>query len=402
MHFNTIKIRNDYALTLILFMFSLYSVRILGPVTVADLGMCSFIVLSLFFYARVSINKLFIYYLFWSFFVLLMVFYYIDFHFFSFEKFISTYSRIFISILSMMFTPLWLRDKNGLIFINAMKNIFLFLIISQFLVIIIYYLGFDSVFNLIQHGDQSNRGDWLNVYSYTTYLRFGGLFEEPSWYSWFFIFIMGILVYSEKIKKQKLISKKLLILSFFAILFTFSLAGIISFIFLIIIRNSNRSVLKAILVAIFSIFLFFFLMYFFNDSFFDRLYAVATGSDGSSNNRIIGSISRTIMSLYESPFGFGIGNSISGIDFYSEKFGINIESSVSTQNGFSEAIISCGIILGIAYLMPIFYLIFGKYSLVLFITISLVFFTTSSIFISPMWFLISAAIFLKKYMINGQ
>ncbi|MGG4710339.1 O-antigen ligase family protein, partial [Proteus mirabilis] len=186
------------------------------------------------------------------------------------------------------------------------------------------------------------------------------------------------------------------------ILFTFSLAGIISFIFLIIIRNSNRSVLKAILVAIFSIFLFFFLMYFFNDSFFDRLYAVATGSDGSSNNRIIGSISRTIMSLYESPFGFGIGNSISGIDFYSEKFGINIESSVSTQNGFSEAIISCGIILGIAYLIPIFYLIFGKYSLVLFITISLVFFTTSSIFISPMWFLISAAIFLKKYMINGQ
>ncbi|EPH6926727.1 O-antigen ligase family protein [Providencia stuartii] len=381
-------------LTLIILMFSLYTVRIFGSLTVADAGMIMFILSSIVIYKRVSINHFSVFYFVWAVIIGLSFFYYSRLSFFETEKFFSTYLRILTSVVSVFFIPLWLRDGNDSItFIKAIKLSIVALVISQFVVVACFYLGLSSVFNIIPHGDQSSRGNWLNIYNYTYYYRFGGLFEEPSWFSWFFTFLLGISIVYEKKFNTKVISNKLIIASFIAIVMTFSLAGIISFVLLCLIKFYKKSLVKSTLVICIFTLIIFIIVYYLNAQFIDRVIFALSGDDGSSNNRLLGSLFRTALAIEQSLMGFGIGNSINGILFYSNQIGASLTSSISTQNGFSEDIISCGIILGIAYLAPIAYLGLKRNGRIGFVVITLVFFTTSSIFVTPMWFFI-ATIFL--------
>lgn len=384
-------------LTIILIALTLYRVKVLGLITIADIALLIFITVSIIKFKRIYFDAFNLTYFLWFIISLTPIFIYSKYSFFSIEHFFNTSSRVFFSIISMFFINLWLKtpeQKN--IFITAIKNCTLFILYSQIVIVILFYSGFENLFNVITSNAHLNRGQWLNIYDYKYYFRFGGLFEEPSWFSWFLTYIVGIIVGYEYVYKKEIFDKKFIVLLIISICFTFSIAGLMSIIILISIRYFSHS---------FSIKGIFYLLVFVtilsilaltNEHFMDRLSSIMSGNDASSNVRLAGSFYRVYVIFDNLLFGTGFGNSINGILYFSQEYNIRITESIATQNGFAEVFVSTGLIAGILYCAPIFFMIFKKKYRIIFITICLVYFTSSAIYVAPAWMLLSISYYLFK------
>ncbi|MGP7823234.1 MULTISPECIES: hypothetical protein [Proteus] len=392
--------KNNYIfLFSILILLSLYSVNIYSRFKFSDAALIIYIIVSIIKFKRIYIDTFNSTYFLWLFLVLLFSFTLINNNYFSYENFTLSFFRASLGVLSGFFIPLWLKTKEDkLAGIHALKSIIVLHVFIQFSFFILFYSGITNIFNIIPHGNQFNRGEWLNIYNYTNYFRFGGIFEEPSWYCWFMIFSIGIIITYEKNNNITIVNSKLFLMVFFSFILTFSISGLVSFLVLgliklRLIKISIRTIIFITLIMIASICIY----YQINDTaFFERLTLVISGNDNSSNNRIMGSFDRLYYVMKNNSFGTGLGNSNQGINFYSNLEGVNLGDSTSNQNGFFEPFISTGLICGILYLAPIIKLIFNKNTIFIFVTISLVFFTTSAIYNSTMWFFIFLSYYLTQ------
>ncbi|MDD9338969.1 MAG: hypothetical protein PV362_04785 [Providencia heimbachae] len=320
-------------------------------------------------------------------------------NYFSHENFIYSLFRATFGVLIGLLIPLWLQtEKDKYSIIQALKKIITLHVFIQFLFIILFFIRFKDTFNLIPHGNQYHRGEWFNIYDYTGYYRFGGIFEEPSWFCWFMIFSLGIIISYERINHVKLISNRMFFFVFLSFVATFSISGLISFFILVLIKYKLISLSTKTLISSIAFLLLIIIVYLqFNDSsFLERISLIITGNDGSSNNRILGYLFKSHYVLNNSLLGTGLGNSVQGIEYYSSIERVYFDNSISNQNGFIEPFISTGIICGSIYIWPILSLAFNKKTIYIFITISLVFFTTSAIFNSTIWFFIFLAYYINK------
>nr|WP_305071677.1 O-antigen ligase family protein [Providencia sp. wls1922] len=303
--------------------------------------------------------------------------------------------RISFSILCLFFIPLWLTtSEQKTTFIIAIKYNLLFILYSQIIIVILFYIGYENIFNLITSNNWENRAEILNVYDYRYYFRFGGLFEEPSWFSWYITYLLGIIISYEYVYKLKILNKKIIFLLLIAISFTFSISGLLSIVLLLTTRHFIHY--KKMKHTVYFLFISFALVAIVltNEHFMERLLNILSGSDGSSNVRVFGSFYRLYIILENLALGTGVGNSINGIEYYSSKYNLSTEASISSQNGFVEAFISTGLISGLLYCIPIFLMLLIKKYRVIFLTIVLVYFTTSSIYIAPMWILLGISFYL--------
>ena len=369
---------------------SLYSVRVLIPLS--DYAMITFVIFSLFKFRRIYYDKLIILYGVWfvlSFLSILIVGNEI---YFNYDKFILSSARNFLAILSMSFLPLWLMSRIDKINIACAVVWFLLLCpIIQLLFFIMVNVDYHGFLNIVAHGEQSNRQEWLNVYDYSLYMRYGGLFEEPSWYAWFNIYLFGILISFEKHCKVNFINWWHILLISIGFLLTFSIAGIISFSILCFCKINAKSTRIFFCFVFLTLILTLFFV-FYDSPFVLRALAIVNGADGSANTRIFGSYNRAVIILSNLPMGAGFGNTTEAI----KQYFFNGQSSgvISNQNGFVEVYLSTGFLLGSLYMLPLFLMFFINKYRVIFITIFLVYFTASSIFISPMWIFLGLSIYI--------
>lgn len=389
----------SYYFLFLLLLFSLYSVSIASNFKLSDLAMIIFIITSLCKFKKIYIGRFNIIYLIWFILSISSSFFLFSHDYFNHDKFIYASLRSALGIISGFLIPLWLKtEDNKIKIILVIKKVIIIHILIQFLFYTLFTLGMTQFFNIIPHGDQFNRGEWLNIYNYTSYYRFGGIFEEPSWYCWFMIFLIGIIVSYERIHNITIISKKIMFLIYTSFILTFSIAGIASLTILSIIKYDlfSRSLKNIILLVIFFILLCLIYLYYKDITIFERLTLILTGNDGSSNTRVLGSLFRVYYVLKNTFIGTGLGNSIQGISYYSTLENIYYNSTISNQNGYIEAFVSTGFLGGIIYLTPIFSLLFNQKTRIVFITITLVFFTTSAIFNSAIWFLLFLSYYIMK------
>lgn len=379
-------------------MLSLYSVNIISSLKFSDVAMIIFFLTSIIRFRKIYIDKINVNYLIWLILVLAFSFVISKNIYFSYDNFIFAFFRACLGVFSAFFIPLWIKtSSNKYKILIVIKNILLLHVFIQFLFYILFTIGITHIFNIIPHGEQTNRGEWFNIYSYTTYYRFGGIFEEPSWYCWFMVFLLGIIINYEKITNIKILGNTALFFIFLSFILTFSIAGLVSIIILILIRFSSTTLTLRYLLIYIAVIITFLLFLQFNESpFIERIYATLNGNDSSSNIRLFGSIDRLYNIVTNNIFGTGLGNSIQGITYYSGLEKIYYNGTISNQNGYIETFISTGLICGTIYILPIIKLATSKNTICLFITITLVFFTTSSIFNSAMWFLLFLSFYITK------
>ncbi|MBW3530945.1 hypothetical protein [Shewanella sp. NKUCC06_TVS] len=372
---------------------SLYSIRFGIPLS--DYAVIAFILVSFFKYKRLYFDYVLALYWVWFALSIISVIFIKEQQFFNTESFILSSFRNCLLILAISFLPLWLKRWSDRIDVAyGIKWFLLFCPIIQLVFFIMFNMGYHDLFNIVAHGEQSNRHEWLNIYDYTLYMRFGGLFEEPSWYGWFNVYLFGILVAFERYSKVKYLNFWELILVGIGFMLTFSIAGILSFLILCFLSVSSKKIRLLIGIVFFILIMGVFIA-FYDNPLIVRILTIIDGSDGSANARIFGSYFKAVNVISNLPMGAGVGNTIEAIKeyFYHGKSSLG---TVSNQNGFIEIYLSTGLLLGSLYLLPIILMVFiDKYRLV-FITISLVYFTTSSIYISPMWIFLALSIYILK------
>jgi len=388
-----------FILTLLL---SLYTLRLVGPLSVADFGAMLFIFISLLKFRSVVINDFNVVFLVWVLVSLISSLGLIYEDYFTVTGFLGTGLRILVSMALLLCLPLWLKSKEEQFqAIGALLSIVIFHSIVQLVFVALFYLNKAPFLNLVPHGDQSSRQEWLNVYDYTFYTRFGGVFEEPSWYSWFMVACIGLIISFEIVNRVSIITKRKWLLILSALFFTYSIAGIASIVILIAYKILSGSIRAKIRSVVFiSIALPALILLNPDSALLKRLMGVFSGTDGSSNTRIFDSFTKLKLVLENNMTGTGIGNSIEGIYHYDVT---NSFTVISTQNGFIEAFVSTGLIGGAIFMVPfVYFLCVKKYWLSL-ITMTLVLFTTSALFIVVMWFFMALAYLLfKDLKINPQ
>lgn len=379
-------------LTLLL---SLYTLRLVGPLSVADFGAMLFIFISLLKFRSVVINDFNVVFLVWVLVSLLSSLSLMYEDYFTVTGFLGTALRILVSMALLLCLPLWIKNKNERYqAVDALFSVVTFHSLVQLLFVVLFYLNKAPFLNLVPHGDQSTRKEWLNVYDYTFYTRFGGVFEEPSWYSWFMIACIGLIISFEIVNKVTIISKKKWLLILSALFFTYSIAGIASIIMLLaykVLSGSARAKLQGTILV--SVALPTFVLLNPDSAFIGRLVGIFSGTDGSSNTRIFDSFTKLRMVLENNISGTGIGNSIEGIYYYDVTQSFSV---ISTQNGFIEAFVSTGLIGGAIFMIPFIYFLYTKKYRLPLLTMTLVFFTTSALFIVVMWFFIGLSYLLFK------
>ncbi|MGP9670024.1 O-antigen ligase family protein [Pseudoalteromonas sp. AOP31-A2-14] len=315
--------------------------------------------------------------------------------YFTVTGFFGTAIRILVSLSLMLCLPLWLRtEKNKFAVANSLSSVVIFHSFVQLLFVALFYLNKAPFLNLVPHGDQSNRQHWLNIYDYTFYTRFGGVFEEPSWYSWFMVACLGLIIAYEIHNKVTLITKKKWLVILLALFFTYSIAGIASVCILLaykVLSGNGKAKLQGVVLASISIPTIVLLNP--DSALLNRIIGILSGNDGSSNTRIFDAFSKLKVILSNNLSGTGIGNSLEGILYYDHAQQFNI---TSTQNGYVEAFVSTGLIGGAIFMVPFIYFMFEKKYRLSLITMTLVFFTTSALFIVVMWFFMSLSYYLYK------
>ncbi|MED5526634.1 MAG: hypothetical protein VX447_18035 [Pseudomonadota bacterium] len=370
---------------------SLYSVKVIGGISVADISLIAFIAISFIIKRRIVLNALNLSYLTWFVISVLCFFLIVKEPYFDVEKYFFSTFRCLTGVLSLLFMPLWLNTIHEKYKVSmALKWFLIFNFFMQVVLMVSFFFNVGNFINIVPFGDQSNRQDWFNVYSYGLYYRFGGLFEEPSWYAWFNIFCLSLCFSISRKYNLHVVDKKVIFLTFLGIVFTFSVAGIFSF-FIIAFFMVEKVKVKLLFSSMLS-FIFLLVLIFFSENYFiERILSILSGGDGSANARLLGSLLKGFGILQLLPFGSGFGNSINAIDFYIDKS--LFVSGTANQNGFVEAFISTGYVGGALYLFPIVSLFLNKSSRLLFFAIALVFFTTSSIFIAPFWVLLGLSFY---------
>lgn len=380
---------------LLLVSLSMYTVRIAGPISVADCGGLLFVIYSLLKFKKVVLSDFNMTFFLWVFvsFISSMSLMFED--YFTLTGFFGTSVRILVSVLLILCIPLWLKTKSQKLSVTlSLLAVVIFHSLIQLAFFVLYYLNKAPFLNLIPHGDQSNRQHWLNVYDYTFYTRFGGIFEEPSWYSWFMVACLGLIISFEIQNKVTLINKKKWLIILSALFLTYSIAGITSVCILIgykALHESSAAKLKVLLIS--SITIPSVILMNPDSALLSRVTGILTGNDGSSNTRIFDSFNKLILVISNNTSGTGVGNSLEGVIYYDFA---NTFSIPSTQNGFVEAFVSTGLIGGAIFMIPFIYFTMVKKYRLSFITMALVFFTTNALFIIVMWFFISLSYYLFK------
>lgn len=375
---------------------SLYTVRLVGPLTVADLGMVFFVGYSLVKYKSLSTNSFSLIYLLWLGVALLSLPGVVAMPYFSASEFISTLGRTLLSVLSLFVLPHWLASasqKQNIVL--AVKNAVIFHSLTQILFVCLFLIGKAPFLNVVGHGSTLNRKQWLNVFDYTFYYRFCGVFEEPSWYAWFMIFCIGVIFSYEVHFKKVILSRFWMAWILLGFLFTFSISGLFSIAILMVMKElikSRKLKVKHLLFIFFGSIVLVYAFAFLDLPFLRRITNILSGGDGSSNNRLTGSFLKAWSVLSNNFFGGGLGNSEDSIVYWA-KGTIDFRSSIANQNGFLEAFISTGVLGGILYNLPFGFFLFTKRYMIAFMTVFLVFLTSNSILVAPVWVFISLLYF---------
>lgn len=139
--------------------------------------------------------------------------------------------------------------------------------------------------------------------------RYSGIFEEPAWFGWSISLALAFLCQIENSKSRR----KLTIISWLVIgsayAWSRSVTALISLSLIAAIRFNAHKRILALVAFTTAAGLFLAFSFISNDGPESRLAQIAAGSDGSSSNRIIGSINGAWSSLINSPLtGTGLGD----------------------------------------------------------------------------------------------
>lgn len=311
--------------------------------------------------------------------------------FFDPNQFVLSTLRVLVAFLMFAFLNSGVFRLD--LIINALKKSLYLHLFLQLLIVALVSLGVTEFFNVIGSGGE--RQEWLNVYYKFGFYRCGGVFEEPSWFAWYVFISYALLRVYETLTKTCTLPFYAKVTFVIALFFTFSISAIGAFLVFEMCKIALKKqgaikvlflggVILLVLVTVVS-------LYFPDIYYVGRIQGILEGNDGSANHRLGGSweICKTLIG-YHPILGTSIGNEINALKYY---MGSGIDAN---QNGILQPFIATGIIGGVLYCLPVMLLLMKKKNWLLAISIILVYFVTSAIYVMPFWIFLSVVSLLKR------
>ncbi|MDP5134939.1 hypothetical protein ORJ04_03135 [Rheinheimera baltica] len=300
-------------------------------------------------------------------------------------------SKLLVPLFAMLTSYHHFSQLTTEQFLSLSKRILMTLVYSQLLLVVVFYSGlFSFLFHLVEPGNVNRElaGFRINVYQvpFLGVYRFGSVFVEPSWFSFFtgfFLLLWFVLLKRSSDNSVSLLEHGVI---GFAFIMTLSFTGLffllVSYLYRLL--DTRYPIRFIVFVPVLVALVCWILMT--NEYLAHRILLIASGDDASVNARIFASWDKAFFILNETNFiGAGPGRTIELINHY---FQINL----SIQNAYLEAFAAMGIAGGAFFILTMHYSLFVYQRWVLQLPLILAL-SVSSIVFTPVYWLLAFYLF---------
>tara|TARA_R110002126_G_scaffold10245_43_gene46600 strand:- start:4649 stop:5881 length:1233 start_codon:yes stop_codon:yes gene_type:complete len=275
------------------------------------------------------------------------------------------------------------QQFNGADMLKMTKWLLYFGVLSQLLVVVLFYTGLAGwLFNVVEPGNLNRTIIEFKINVFLVPLiglhRFSSLFIEPSWYAFFFGFFLILYFYQCRKAGLKitLLQDGAIVLAF---VLTLSFTGLVFLLIAYLYRFIDGRYPLRLVIAVPLVIALLAWVLLTNDYLAHRIYLISTGNDGSFNARIFASFDKAVFILKHSDWlGAGPGQTLPLINEY-------FNENLTIQNAYLEAFAATGVFGGLLFIIVMHFSLLRHGNVFLQLPLALALCVSSVIFTPIFW-----------------